>query len=223
LDKSEYQEYLASREWAEKKEAVKKRAAYICERCGRRPIQATHHLTYERVGNEDLEDLQGVCRNCHAYLSARSDYDPAEGDLHALHVWCCRSIRDWPGSVSIDLKNPTHSAIYETLKYFSREYLDTKETLEPRFGVLPYGYKLSIWGGARIISQYDQKSNLVACEADLSSFLTLEVGAAETVLLPTGEYKVRDLTEDSLREYWKKSAEENKEEQVAEMHGVGGA
>jgi hypothetical protein len=74
----DYQRYLASREWALKKEAVRKRSRNSCERCGRVPMQATHHLTYERIGNELLEDLQGVCNPCHEFLSAKTNIDPVE-------------------------------------------------------------------------------------------------------------------------------------------------
>lgn len=72
----DYHEYLASREWALLKNAVKERSGGICERCGIAPHQQTHHLTYERLGKEILDDLQGVCRGCHEFLSARSDFDP---------------------------------------------------------------------------------------------------------------------------------------------------
>lgn len=41
-------------------------------------MAVVHHLTYEHIGNEPLEDLQGLCRACHDFLSAESDIDPAE-------------------------------------------------------------------------------------------------------------------------------------------------
>jgi hypothetical protein len=39
-------------------------------------MEAVHHLTYVRIGREDLADLQAVCRACHQYESGRSDFDP---------------------------------------------------------------------------------------------------------------------------------------------------
>ncbi len=71
-----YKKYLASREWAERKEAVKKRDAGRCERCGVGHHESVHHLTYEHIGHEPLEDLQGVCNACHEFLSAKSSDDP---------------------------------------------------------------------------------------------------------------------------------------------------
>jgi len=75
--RSEYHTYLASREWAVKREAIKARSDGRCERCGQRDDIAVHHLTYERLGQEDLDDLQGVCQKCHEYLSGKREDDPA--------------------------------------------------------------------------------------------------------------------------------------------------
>jgi hypothetical protein len=76
VTREQYHRYLASREWALKKEAVKRRAKGACERCWKNPHEQTHHLTYIRVGRELLEDLLGVCRPCHEYLSGKSNFDP---------------------------------------------------------------------------------------------------------------------------------------------------
>lgn len=75
-----YGEYLASREWAVLKEAVRKRSGDMCERnrpVHQAPYQSTHHLTYERIGHELLTDLQAVCTPCHEYLSGKRDDDPS--------------------------------------------------------------------------------------------------------------------------------------------------
>ncbi len=72
-----YKEYLASREWAERKEAVRERSRGLCERCGIAHYESTHHVTYKNIGNEPLEDLLAVCDPCHAFLSAKSADDPA--------------------------------------------------------------------------------------------------------------------------------------------------
>lgn len=86
----DYKRHLASREWAVLREAVRLRAALgvpawmptaYCERCGIHPLRATHHLTYERIGHEELDDLLGVCNGCHAYLSGKSDTDPVDEAL----------------------------------------------------------------------------------------------------------------------------------------------
>lgn len=77
MDHSEYQRYLAGREWALLKEQVKARDFNQCERCKVGSHEVTHHLTYERIGHESPEDLLGLCRECHKFLSGKSDHDPA--------------------------------------------------------------------------------------------------------------------------------------------------
>jgi hypothetical protein len=75
-DKEKYQAYLCSREWSEKREKVRKRAGGNCERCRVFPMDACHHLTYERKYNELLEDLQASCDFCHQFTHGKSDFDP---------------------------------------------------------------------------------------------------------------------------------------------------
>ena len=70
-------EYMASREWGLKKRRVRERSGGRCERCEVRPHEETHHRSYERFGFERLDDLVGVCRPCHAFLSGILDDDPA--------------------------------------------------------------------------------------------------------------------------------------------------
>lgn len=80
MNRSDYQEYLASREWALKREAVRARSGNKCERVihGVRcpnPHESTHHTTYANVGHEPLEDLMAVCNDCHRWLSGKTNVD----------------------------------------------------------------------------------------------------------------------------------------------------
>lgn len=72
----DYHTYLASREWSLLREEVRKRSGNTCEHCFMAPQQAVHHLTYERIGHEELEDLLAVCNPCHEYLSGKSSVNP---------------------------------------------------------------------------------------------------------------------------------------------------
>lgn len=76
MRRAAYQRYLASREWALLKAAVRRRSGGTCERCHAAPHDETHHLTYERIGQERLEDLLGVCEPCHEFLSGKRSEDP---------------------------------------------------------------------------------------------------------------------------------------------------
>lgn len=80
-DKEKYQAYLCSREWSEKREAVRKRSNGTCERCRIFPMDACHHLTYARKYHEELSDLQAICNPCHNFVHGKSDCDPSE-------FWC---------------------------------------------------------------------------------------------------------------------------------------
>lgn len=95
---SKYQKYLASREWALKREAVRDRSEDWCEHCGAERQQAVHHVTYERLYNEPLTDLMAVCNPCHEWLSAKRSVNPLdefylvserlhrEGERPAVHL-----------------------------------------------------------------------------------------------------------------------------------------
>jgi hypothetical protein len=63
----EYRAYVNPKNlyWKRKCLAVKRRAHRICERCHKRPLVHVHHLTYERFKHELLEDLIGLCLECH--------------------------------------------------------------------------------------------------------------------------------------------------------------
>lgn len=69
-----YSVYLASQEWRWKRDEVLARAGGLCEvdGCGLKAEQV-HHTTYERVGNEDLEDLLALCSSCHEQIHALLD------------------------------------------------------------------------------------------------------------------------------------------------------
>jgi hypothetical protein len=69
----DYHRYIASREWAVLREKVRERSGNTCEHCFHRPQQAVHHLTYVRIGNEDINDLMAVCNLCHEWFSGKGD------------------------------------------------------------------------------------------------------------------------------------------------------
>jgi len=102
-EREKYQCYLCSREWAIRKEAVHKRAEGICERCGQYPIDAVHHLTYARKYDEELEDLAGWCKHCHAFTHGKALWDPREDQVRV------------PMIDSVDTPTHVHQALQETL------------------------------------------------------------------------------------------------------------
>jgi 5-methylcytosine-specific restriction endonuclease McrA len=70
MDKREYYEYLKTPEWAWKRKAKWKQQGWKCKDCGLfLPGSGTkgevHHETYDRLGQELLQDLVGLCEYCH--------------------------------------------------------------------------------------------------------------------------------------------------------------
>jgi 5-methylcytosine-specific restriction endonuclease McrA len=61
-----YDEYLASPEWREKRNAAFAYYGYACTRCpSTGPILDIHHRHYRTFGFESVEDLDVLCRPCH--------------------------------------------------------------------------------------------------------------------------------------------------------------
>ena len=63
--KPRYKEYLQSDQWRELREAKLLDVDNTCEKCRRKSCLEVHHLSYERLGQERLSDLQVLCQNCH--------------------------------------------------------------------------------------------------------------------------------------------------------------
>lgn len=60
-----YHDYLRSEQWEAIRDVVIKDRNRKCERCGSKKNLQVHHKTYERIFNEDLSDLELLCRPCH--------------------------------------------------------------------------------------------------------------------------------------------------------------
>lgn len=60
-----YQKYLMSQAWRDKRKLVLERDDNLCQSCKIKPAEEVHHLTYNNLFNEPLEDLQSLCKSCH--------------------------------------------------------------------------------------------------------------------------------------------------------------
>lgn len=60
-----YEEYINSPEWRARAEVCKAAAGYRCRVCNGQHRLNAHHRTYERLGNEDPDDLTCLCDRCH--------------------------------------------------------------------------------------------------------------------------------------------------------------
>lgn len=64
-EKIDHQEYINSPKWKAKRQMVLERDNFRCRKCGTGKNLDVHHITYEHIGNEPLDDLVTLCRNCH--------------------------------------------------------------------------------------------------------------------------------------------------------------
>jgi len=60
-----YHSYLNSKDWHDKRNIMLKYAEYKCCRCNETENLQVHHLNYNTIGNESLNDLEVVCNSCH--------------------------------------------------------------------------------------------------------------------------------------------------------------
>lgn len=71
-NKEKYKKYITSKKWKEKKAQLFELRGKECEQCGYKHRLHVHHLTYERLGEENLDDLQILCFQCH--MSKHDEY-----------------------------------------------------------------------------------------------------------------------------------------------------
>jgi hypothetical protein len=60
-----YVDYLQTSWWRGLRNQALREADYRCRECGTKRDLEVHHLTYERLGDELLDDLEVLCRGCH--------------------------------------------------------------------------------------------------------------------------------------------------------------
>ena len=67
-----YEAHLQSAAWASIRRERLEHARWQCERCRRDGVPLeVHHVTYARLGREDLADLWALCETCHAEVHHR--------------------------------------------------------------------------------------------------------------------------------------------------------
>lgn len=67
-----YREYLQSEAWKAKRKAALIRDGLRCQLCGHEKNLHVHHITYDRIYDEDLDDLITLCNECHSRLHGKN-------------------------------------------------------------------------------------------------------------------------------------------------------
>lgn len=65
-----YQDYIASPKWRAKREQRLQIDGYRCRALGCTTDLEVHHVTYDSLYMERMEDLITFCRECHAAITA---------------------------------------------------------------------------------------------------------------------------------------------------------
>lgn len=84
-----YQNYLKSGHWKTVKTNLYKLKAYRCFFCGNKERLNAHHITYENINNEKIEDLVYLCIRCHKKLHENTE----EGKK--MKVWLENQRKEW--------------------------------------------------------------------------------------------------------------------------------
>lgn len=137
----EYVAYLKSPEWLAKRRLLTRQYGSRCTCCDSIPTSGNpldlHHLTYERLGNERLEDLTVVCRKCH--------------DL--IHGWLkhCGSIRASTKKVK--------EIITKRIEHEQAPYIEKRQPRRPHVPKTPeHPRKPAVHPGARGISLKEKRA-----------------------------------------------------------------
>ena len=65
-----YNAYIRSTAWKRKRQERIEAAKAVCENCGGKAVQV-HHVSYDRIGDEDDGDLKALCVECHDKIHAK--------------------------------------------------------------------------------------------------------------------------------------------------------
>lgn len=65
-----YEDYINSSAWCRKRDAALDHHGHYCTACGRDKSLQVHHLTYKRLGSEEMSDLMPLCDSCHSFVHA---------------------------------------------------------------------------------------------------------------------------------------------------------
>lgn len=123
-----YKAYLMSDHWQEFRKYVLETRGRKCEDCGvtEGVVFDVHHLSYENLGDEQLEDVVVLCHSCHMarhpekfhrgckheHLNTAVGY----GSYELSFLWQCNSCKQLIG-----MRNPTEKEIAENQKYMDRQ------------------------------------------------------------------------------------------------------
>lgn len=80
----DYYRWINSNAYRKKRNEKLKEVGYKCELCGSAKNLQVHHITYDNLGYEPLDDLLVVCRKCHEELHKEDLKQKEDSDCTTL-------------------------------------------------------------------------------------------------------------------------------------------
>jgi len=71
IKQGEYNKYLRSGSWKKFRQTILDLRGRECQLCQSKHDIQVHHMSYKRVGNEDIRDVLVVCGECHSFIHSR--------------------------------------------------------------------------------------------------------------------------------------------------------
>lgn len=162
----EYSEYLNSEAWQKKRHERLVIAKYRCSACPKNKAVHVHHLTYERIFNEDMADLLPLCEDHHkateelianGKLSRRGDVLFLVTETMRLLLQHTREVVV-KKYVSAEARNPVQDRFLNDLKFLELLMLPRKKFKKAikRF----FGHKPKLVCNALVL--YDRKGSILS-------------------------------------------------------------
>lgn len=86
LDFKSYEDYLQSDLWIQKRNMALSALGDQCQICKSKKGITVHHVSYDRIGKELIEDLSALCKSCHKMVHALVSEDPKQYNIKDCHT-----------------------------------------------------------------------------------------------------------------------------------------
>ena len=143
FDWDEYKAYLNSKEWDEKRTNRLIMDDFKCRLCGNRSNLQVHHIIYPiHFGDEEMQDLITLCRDCHFLIDDIRKGTAYTNNIYEVKVSCVIRFKELGELYSTveEFRNKFHESDGEFPKGIALEL----STFEDKYGNVYYFDRLTI-------------------------------------------------------------------------------
>ena len=91
----DYREYLESPHWLNTATLRKIKSNYVCDACRTNKRLEVHHLHYNSLGNESMDDLMTLCHDCHKFAHKLFNRQPSHLPSEPIRIMTFHFIRNY--------------------------------------------------------------------------------------------------------------------------------